>query len=587
MARRRCWSWRRWCTAEKNEGVLTDEGLKGGFSVELIHRNSPQSPFYDPTETPFQQLHNAFHRSINRVNNFYPKSKASQMTPLSEIIANSGAYLMRYSIGTPPFEVMGFVDTGSDLVWLQCNPCKGCSNQTTPFFDPSKSSTYKPISCDSKECDSLLTSHENLCHSKDDPNCKYRIIYDDQTFTKGTLAFETLTFSSITGWQLHNAFHRSINRVNNFYPKSKASQMTPLSEIIANSGAYLMRYSIGTPPFEVMGFVDTGSDLVWLQCNPCKGCSNQTTPFFDPSKSSTYKPISCDSKECDSLLTSHENLCHSKDDPNCKYRIIYDDQTFTKGTLAFETLTFSSITGSSVAFPKFPIGCDQARKFYSNRFGVVGLGKGGVSLITQMGPSIDFKFSYCLPYFKSKGTSKLNFGINAVVAGPGTVSTPLKQGSLDTLYFLKLEGMSVGSKRIEFVDNSTSIDANGNAVIDSGTTLTFMEDNFYAKLEPEVMAQIKLERVQSPKRYFSLCYKSPANNETGIPFITAHFAGADVVLNPSSTFIEVKDNVICFTIVRLPIPGIIFGNLAQMNYLIGFDLVKKTVSFKPTDCTKM
>nr|KYP58973.1 Aspartic proteinase nepenthesin-1 [Cajanus cajan] len=363
--------------------------------------------------------------------------------------------------------------------------------------------------------------------------------------------------------------------------------MTPLSEIIANSGAYLMRYSIGTPPFEVMGFVDTGSDLVWLQCNPCKGCSNQTTPFFDPSKSSTYKPISCDSKECKSLLTLEENSCHSRNDTNCRYGILYDDGSSSKGNLAFETLTFSSTTGSSVAFPKLPIGCDQARKFHSNMFGVVGLGKGGNSLITQMGPSIDFKFSYCLPYFKSKGTSKLNFGINAVVAGPGTVSTPLKPGPSDVLYFLQLEGMSVGSKRIEFVDNSTSYDAYGNTLIDSGTTLTFMEDNFYAKLEPEVMAQIKLERVQSPEKTFSLCYKSPTNNETGVPFITVHFAGADVVLNPSSTFIEAKDNVICFTIVPVPPPGSIFGNLAQMNYLIGYDLVKKTVSFKPTDCTKM
>jgi len=32
-------------------------------------------------------------------------------------------------------------------------------------------------------------------------------------------------------------------------------------------------------------------------------------------------------------------------------------------------------------------------------------------------------------------------------------------------------------------------------------------------------------------------------------------------------------------------PGV-YGNYAQSNYLIGFDLDRQVVSFKPTDCTK-
>ncbi|RDY01103.1 Aspartic proteinase CDR1, partial [Mucuna pruriens] len=387
--------------------------------------------------------------------------------------------------------------------------------------------------------------------------------------------------------QLNNAFHRSFSRVNHFYPKSKASQKTPQSVITSNQGEYLVKYSIGTPPFEVMGIADTGSDLIWSQCKPCDQCYNQTTPLFDPSKSSTYEPVSCYSRVCQLLGKTY---CYSANgDPNCEYTVSYGDGSHSQGTLAFDTFTLDSTTGSSVAFTKISIGCgvNNAGTFDSKGSGIVGLGGGVVSLISQIGPSIDFKFSYCLvPLFESKSISKLNFGENAVVAGPGTVSTPIIPGPVDTFYYLKLEGMSVGSKRIEFICDSTSNVANGNIIIDSGTTLTILPEKFYTKLELEVAAHINLERVNSTDQILSLCYQSPPNNAIETPIITAHFSGADVVLNSLNTFISVSNYVTCFAFAPMATNSI-FGNLAQMNYLVGYDLQRKTVSFKPTDCTKI
>ncbi|TKY49535.1 Aspartic proteinase CDR1 [Spatholobus suberectus] len=863
-------------------GIPLTEALKGGFSVQLIHRDSPKSPFYNPTETPFQQLNNAFHRSFNRVNYFYRKSKVSQKTPQSVITSNQGEYLVQYSIGTPPFEVMGIADTGSDLIWLQCKPCDQCYNQTNPLFDPSKSVTYEPVSCYSRVCQSV---GQTYCYSDSVPNCEYTASYGDGSHSQGNLAFDTLTLGSTTGssvafpkipigcgvnnagtfdskgsgivglgggvvsltsqigpsidfkfsyclvplfesegtsklnfgenavvagsgtvstpiipssidtfyylklegmsvgskriefvgdstsndaegniiidsgttltflpekiyaklesevaaqislervnstaeilslcykspannaiqaplitvhftgadvglnslntfvsvsddvtcfafapvasgslfgnlaqmnhlvgydllkktvtfdsthnmatysnnlfvfstltlsticfcgipltealkggfsvqlihrdspkspfynpaetpfQQLNNAFHRSFNRANHFYPKSKVSQETPQSVITSNHGEYLVKYSIGTPPFEVMGIADTGSDLVWTQCKPCEQCYNQTNPLFDPSKSVTYEPVSCYSSLC---LSVRQSNCHSDTgDPNCEYTVSYGDGSHSRGNLAFETLTLGSTTGSSVAIPKIPIGCgvNNAGEFDSKGSGIVGLGGGALSLITQLGSAIDYKFSYCLvPLFESKSTSKLNFGENAVVAGPGTVSTPIIPGIVNTFYLLKLEGMSVGPKRIEFVGDSTSNDAVGNTIIDSGTTLTFLPKYFYRKLESEVAAQINLERVKSPDQSLSLCYKSPPNNAIQAPLITAHFTGADVVLNSLNTFVGVSDNVTCFAFASLETEYSIFGNIAQTNHLVGYDLLKKIVSFKPTDCSKM
>ncbi|KAG5116889.1 hypothetical protein JHK84_043002 [Glycine max] len=234
---------------------------------------------------------------------------------------------------------------------------------------------------------------------------------------------------------------------------------------------------------------------------------------------------------------------------------------------------------SSVSFPKIPIGCglNNAGTFDSKCFGIVGLGGGVVSLISHIGLSIDSKYSYCLvPLFEFNSTSKINFGENAVVEGLGTVSTPIIPGSFDTFYYLKLEGMSVGSKRIDFVDASTSNELKGNIIIDSGTTLTILLEKFYTKLEAEVEAHINLERVNSTDQILSLCYKSPPNNAIEVPIITTHFAGVDIVLNSLNTFVSVFDDAMWFAFAPVA-SGSIFGNLAQMNHLVGYDLLRKTI----------
>ena len=98
--------------------------LNNGFSVELIHRDSSKSPFYQPTQNKYQKVFNAARRSINRADHFYKNSLTS--TPESTVIPDNGEYLMTYSIGSPPFKLYGIVDTGSDIVWLQCEPCEQC-----------------------------------------------------------------------------------------------------------------------------------------------------------------------------------------------------------------------------------------------------------------------------------------------------------------------------------------------------------------------------------------------------------------------------------------------------------------------------
>nr|XP_004511019.2 aspartic proteinase CDR1 [Cicer arietinum] len=378
-----------------------------------------------------------------------------------------------------------------------------------------------------------------------------------------------------------NAVRQSISRINHFYKDSLTD--TPKSSVIPDGGSYLMTYSVGTPPFKLFGIADTGSDIIWLQCKPCEECFNQTTPKFEPSKSSSYKNIPCNSNTCQSL---RDTSCTEQD--SCQYNIQYGDRSHSQGDLSLETLTLDSTTGQSVSFPKTVIGCGTQNtvSFDGRSSGIVGLGGGSVSLTTQLGSKIGGKFSYCLvPLLgDSSATSKLNFGDAAAVSGNGAVSTPLVSKDPKTFYYLTLEAFTVGNQRIEFTGDSNG-GGEGNIIIDSGTTLTLMPSADYQNLESAVKELVNLDIYEDPNGQFSLCYNVPSDGYD-FPIITANFKGADIKLHSISTFIPIANGVYCFAFMPSQI-GSIFGNLAQQNLLVGYDVVKNVVSFKPTDCTKL
>ncbi|VVB01557.1 unnamed protein product [Arabis nemorensis] len=385
--------------------------------------------------------------------------------------------------------------------------------------------------------------------------------------------------------RLRNAINRSVNRVihfTNLYGQD-ASVNSPQTEITSNSGEYLMNVSLGTPPFPIMAIADTGSDLLWTQCKPCDDCYAQEDPLFDPKASSTYKDLSCSSSQCDALV--REASCST--DNTCSYTMSYGDRSYTKGNVAADTLTLGSTNSRPMQLKNLIIGCghSNAGTFNKKGSGIVGLGGGAVSLVSQLGDSIDGKFSYCLVPISSKTdrTSKINFGTNAAVSGTGVVSTPLIKKSPDTYYYLTLESISVGSKKIQFPGSDSGTNE-GNIIIDSGTTLTLLPTEFYSELEEEVASQIDVERQEDPQRVLSLCYSATADLK--VPVITMHFDGADVKLDSSNAFVQLSEDLVCFAF-RGNQDLSIYGNLSQMNFLVGYDTVSQKVSFKPADCAKM
>ncbi|ESQ51300.1 hypothetical protein EUTSA_v10017850mg [Eutrema salsugineum] len=340
---------------------------------------------------------------------------------------------------------------------------------------------------------------------------------------------------------------------------------SPYANTVFATSEYLMKLQIGTPPVEIEALIDTGSDLVWTQCLPCVHCFDQLGPIFDPSKSSTYKEKRC------------------REQP-CPYAIHYVDRSYSEGTYATETVTLLSTSGQPFVMNETTIGCahNSSDVTTPSASGIVGLDWGSSSLISQMGENFLGLFSYC---FSGEGTSKINFGGNAIVAGDGTVATNMfRKTDKPEFYYLNLDAISVGENRVETLGTSFH-SLEGNIVIDSGTTYTYLPDT-YCNLVKDAVDNAVVNVERAPFSGERLCYKT--DNIEVFPVMTMHFSGgADLKMATYNMFVNNGGEYCLAIICNDPTQQAIFGNRAQNNWLVGYDTSSQLVSFKSTNCSSL
>ncbi|KAA8520755.1 hypothetical protein F0562_014973 [Nyssa sinensis] len=142
---------------------------------------------------------------------------------------------------------------------------------------------------------------------------------------------------------------------------------TVISGLSQGSGEYFTRLGIGTPQQDAYMVLDTGSDVVWIQCSPCQKCYTQTDPIFDPTKSASFVGLTCGSPLC---LRLDERGCNPQQ--RCLYRVSYGDRIrLPVGELSTETLTFWRTRVDKVA-----IGCGHDNEgLFAGAAGLLSLGR--------------------------------------------------------------------------------------------------------------------------------------------------------------------------------------------------------------------
>ena len=347
--------------------------------------------------------------------------------------------------------------------------------------------------------------------------------------------------------------------------------------------AFLVNISIGRPPVPQLVSIDTGSDLLWVQCRPCADCFRQSTPIFDPSQSSTYMDLPYHSPICPNSL--HNRNCNPQN--QCIYKESYADGSTTSGNLATEDIVFETSDQGTVTVSSVLFGCGHSNqgRFDGQQSGILGLSAGDKSIVSRLGS----RFSYCIgdlfdPHYIH---NQLAFGDGVKMEGS---STPFQ--TFNGFYYVTLQGISLGETRLVIDPTVFQMTESGlgGVIMDSGTTATFLAKDGFIPLSNEIRKLVggHFRRVIYRPIPGWPCYKGRANEDLrGFPALTFHFAeGAELVLDTNSLFVQKNQNVFCLAILESNLKGIrsVMGIMAQQHYNVGYDLIGKRVYFQRIDC---
>lgn len=347
--------------------------------------------------------------------------------------------------------------------------------------------------------------------------------------------------------------------------KEDASANVPVSY---GSGEYIIQVDFGTPKQSMYTLIDTGSNVAWIPCKQCQGCPS-TAPTFDPTASSSYKPVACDSQ-----------LCQQNSDTNCggnskcQFEVLYGDGTQVDGALASDAITLGSEN-----VPNFAFGCaESVREDTYSSPGLMGLGGGSLSLLNQPSTTELFggTFSYCLPS-SSASSGSLVLGKEAAISTPGLKFTKLvNDPSNPTFYAVNLIGISVGDTRI-------SLAAGEGTIVDSGTTITHLVDSDYASLRDTFRGQLPTLQPASSDG-FDTCYDF-SSSSVDVPTITLHMDNNVDLLLPKENIVMKQDSGLSCLAFTSSDSGSIIGNVQQQNWRIVFDVPNSKVGFAQEQCS--
>ncbi|KAM7253143.1 hypothetical protein ACFE04_025761 [Oxalis oulophora] len=345
---------------------------------------------------------------------------------------------------------------------------------------------------------------------------------------------------------------------------------------VLNIATYVVRAKVGTPGQLLFMVLDTSNDAAWLPCSGCVGCSSPTT--FAPNVSSSYQALDCSMPLC---AQSRGLSCPTTGTAICAFNQSYGGDSSFSATLAQDSLTL----GNSV-IQNFAFGCINTVSGGSvPPQGLLGLGRGSMSLMSQSGSLYSGIFSYCLPSYKSyyfSGSLKLGPS-----GQPKNIRTTplLRNPRRPSLYYVNLTGVSVGRVNVPIDPAllSFNTDTGAGTIIDSGTVITrFMQPAYYA-IRDEFRKQVN--STFSTRGAFDTCFE--ATNEAVAPAITFHFEGLDMKLPLENSLIHSSaGSLACLSMSAMSNSNQlnVIATLQQQNHRILFDVVNSRLGIAREVC---
>ncbi|VFQ83754.1 unnamed protein product [Cuscuta campestris] len=395
-----------------------------------------------------------------------------------------------------------------------------------------------------------------------------------------------------------NSIHDRVRKVERL---SEAAAILPtqspnLNSLYFGTTRYVVSVSVGTNATDLVLIFDTGSDLTWTQCLPCArpgGCYEQVLSIFDPKNSHTYSSTSCNSAACSAMdrVPGPTRNCSSPSSA-CGYAISYDDSSFSVGYLGKDRLT---LPHADAVIDNFTFGCGHYNNgTFGKVSGILGLGPGPLSIVSQTAEKYGKIFSYCLPTQNGNNDGYLKFG-RYQDAGKNFSFTPFaKKGNNDTsFYYVQVQSISVAGKKLP-----VNAMASGNArmIIDPGTTLTHLPPKAYGALKSAFEEAMKTYNTAHAfsvldNGCFDLSNYAKTKTKINIPTVVFEFSGNVTVGVPKHGTVTVADenySRVCLAFLankdRKDVG--IYGSMQQQTLEVVYDVAGERLGFSPAGWTE-
>ncbi|XP_060171496.1 protein ASPARTIC PROTEASE IN GUARD CELL 1-like [Lycium barbarum] len=352
------------------------------------------------------------------------------------------------------------------------------------------------------------------------------------------------------------------------------------------NGGYVISFTLGTEQIKNYLLLDTGSDLVWWQCGPCKAnkCYKQKTPLYVSTNSKTYRKLDCivKSESCSIELPNYECTPFGN---QCLYDVNYGDGERTKGCIADDVISF--VLDQNPVRIVFGCGKDQTSgtHFSGEYSGIAGIGRrrmsGGYSLSSQFEADI---MSMCLPRFFSEKGSTISFH-----------TTPFKKTSAELLpnfgypnfYFVNLYKVFINDKEIPLYPSLWNFknDMMGGIIVDTGTTYSRFPQDFYTEFRYIFKQEVRDIPMDAPAGAFDTCYRADPSAE--FPVVKLYFGRQD----PNNLLLLAQDRVVvhirgkyCLAFLGWHRSLAILGSNQLQGVGLTFDTSANTLSFDLDAC---
>lgn len=365
----------------------------------------------------------------------------------------------------------------------------------------------------------------------------------------------------------------------------------------AEAGLYFAKIGLGNPPKDYYVQVDTGSDILWVNCANCDKCPTKSDlgvklTLYDPTSSSSSSRVYCADDFCAATYGGVLQGC-TKDLP-CQYSVVYGDGSSTAGFFVKDNLQFDRVTGnlqtsSANGSVIFGCGAKQSGELGTSSEaldGILGFGQANSSMISQLAAAGKVKrmFGHCLDNINGGGI----FAIGEIVS-PKVNTTPMVPDQPH--YNVVMKEIEVGGNVLELPTDVFDTGDRKGTIIDSGTTLAYLPEVVYESMMTKIVAQQPGLKLHTVEEQF-MCFQYSGNVDEGFPDVKFHFEGSlSLTVYPHDYLFQIRDQVWCFGWQNSGMQSkdgrdmTLLGDLVLSNRLVLYDLENQAIGWTEHNCS--